>query len=571
MVDLEFLRGSSRLNCQPEHQSSNQHSQAYGTARPTAQPGRQHSQVDSTARPTAQPGRQHSQADGTAGLRAQPGLLHSRVDSTAGSTAQLGRPKGKDIGFYRIPLWKKHSSSRVSEVTKRRRMAWIAAIRRPNITFQNTPAHMLVCSKHFHKGKPAYEMLECDPDWAPTLNLGHAEVKAATTERFERLCERARSKQLPTVPNGTGPETEDNEAPFHGAANMTATAVEMEPEQIIQHHNEEQQVCKLCSLRLKEITRLQEENRQLKEELSKRNLDEDFLKDNDSKVKFYIGLPTFALLMGVLMQIRPSLPNTDRKISHFQMLLLTLMRLRLNLPPEHIAHLFGTSRTTVSTLFNNTINVLYAHLSPLVHWPLRHCIQASMPHQYVEMFSDRVTVIIDCFELFIERAQNLRAKAETYSNYKSRHTMKYLIGITPQGTVSFISHGWGGRSSDKRIAENSGFLEKLSPGDIVLADRGFDIKESVALMGATLKIPAFTRGRSQLEAKDVEETRKLAHVRIHVERVIGCIRSKYTILNDTIRLGLVVPCEGEGMTLLDKIVTVSCALTNMCPSVVLKQ
>lgn len=123
--------------------------------------------------------------------------------------------------------------------------------------------------------------------------------------------------------------------------------------------------------------------------------------------------------------------------------------------------------------------------------------------------------------------------------------MKYLIGITPQGTISFISKGWGGRASDKQITENCGFLQKLSPGDLVLADRGFDIKESVALVDATLKIPVFTRGHSQLNTKDVEETRKLAHVRIHVERVIACMRSKFNILNDTIRVGFVVPCEGR--------------------------
>lgn len=308
----------------------------------------------------------------------------------------------------------------------------------------------------------------------------------------------------------------------------------------------------------------------LKEELSKKSLDENFLRDNDCKVKYYTGLPSFALLMGVLMEIHPSLPKTDRKVSHFQILLLTLMRLRLDLPLDHIAHIFDISRQTTSTLFSDTIHVLYSHLSPLVHWPERRFIQASMPHQFTEMFGNRVTVIIDCFELFIEKPQNLRARSETYSNYKGRHTMKYLIGITPQGTISFISKGWGGRSSDKRITENCGFLQKLSPGDLVLADRGFDVKESVALVGATLKMPAFTRGRSQLDAKDVEETRKLAHVRIHVERVIGCMRSKYTFLNDTIRLGLVVPLEGEEMTLLDKIVTVTCALTNMCPSVVIK-
>lgn len=312
-----------------------------------------------------------------------------------------------------------------------------------------------------------------------------------------------------------------------------------------------------------------EENRNLKEALSKKTMDVNFLKDNDDKVKFYTGLPSFVLFMGVLSQIVPSLP-TEKKLSHFQMLLLTLMRMRLNLPLDHLAHIFDVSRTTASNMFTNIINVLYVHLSPLVHWPERHCIQVSMPHQFIEIFGDRVRVIIDCFELFIEKAQNLRAKAETYSNYKSRHTVKYLIGITPQGTISFISSGWGGRTSDKRLTESCGFLQKLSPGDIVLADRGFDIKESVALMGATLKIPAFTRGRCQLEARDVEGTRKLAHVRIHVERVIGLMRSKYTILNDTIRLNLVVPCEGEDMTLLDKIVAVSCGLTNMCPSIVLK-
>lgn len=120
------------------------------------------------------------------------------------------------------------------------------------------------------------------------------------------------------------------------------------------------------------------------------------------------------------------------------------------------------------------------------------------------------------------------------------------------------------------MTENCGFLEMLSPGDLVLADRGFDVIESIALAGATLKLPAFTRGRSQLDAKDVEETRKLAHVRIHVERVIGCMCSKYTFLNDTIQMGFVVPIEGQGMILLDKIVTVCCALTNMCPSVVVK-
>lgn len=34
---------------------------------------------------------------------------------------------------------------------------------------------------------------------------------------------------------------------------------------------------------------------------------------------------------------------------------------------------------------------------------------------------------------------------------------KYLIGIAPQGVVTFISEGWGGRVSDKHIMEHAGY------------------------------------------------------------------------------------------------------------------
>ncbi len=64
----------------------------------------------------------------------------------------------------------------------------------------------------------------------------------------------------------------------------------------------------------------------------------------------------------------------------------------------------------------------------------------------------------------------------------------------------------------------------MTPGNIVLADRGFDILDSISLMQAQLHIPAFTKGQTQLSALKVHETRKIADVRIHVERVIGNVR-----------------------------------------------
>jgi len=46
----------------------------------------------------------------------------------------------------------------------------------------------------------------------------------------------------------------------------------------------------------------------------------------------------------------------------------------------------------------------------------------------------------------------------------------------------------------------------MLPGDVVLADHGFDIAESVGMRQARLHVPAFTKGKSQLSALEIEET-----------------------------------------------------------------
>ena len=191
-----------------------------------------------------------------------------------------------------------------------------------------------------------------------------------------------------------------------------------------------------------------------------------------------------------------------------------------------------------------------------------------MPECFKVSFGKKVAVIIDCFEVFIERPSNLLARAATWSNYKHHNTLKVLLGTTPQGVVSFVSDCWGRRVSDKHLTENSGLIQKFLPGDVVLADRGFDIAESVGTVQARLHIPAFTKGKTQLSALEVEETRSIANVRIHVERVIGCVKQKYPMLQSTIPITFLLTRKGEDTPLADHIRRVCCALTNVCNSVV---
>lgn len=171
----------------------------------------------------------------------------------------------------------------------------------------------------------------------------------------------------------------------------------------------------------------------------------------------------------------------------------------------HIA-LINVSRTVVSRIIVSWLTVVDVTLSPLISWPDREQLQRTTPRCFIDSFGLKTSVIIDCFEVFIDRPSNLLARAQTISNYKYYNTVKVLIGITPQGTTSFVSEAWGGRTSDKFLTENCGFLNNLVSGDLVLADRGFTVHKEVWFRQVELNIPAFTKGKNQLVPLDVEKT-----------------------------------------------------------------
>lgn len=144
-----------------------------------------------------------------------------------------------------------------------------------------------------------------------------------------------------------------------------------------------------------------------------------------------------------------------------------------------------------------------------------------------------------------------------------------FLGVTPQGTISFVSNAFVGRASDKHITYTCRVLDKLNPGDVVLADRGFLIEDGVNLRQASLDLPAFLKGQSQLHPLEIEETRKLANLRINVERNIGGVRQKYGILSTTLPISLLSKTFPDcDVSPIDQIITICCALYNLCPTIV---
>ena len=66
----------------------------------------------------------------------------------------------------------------------------------------------------------------------------------------------------------------------------------------------------------------------------------------------------------------------------------------------------------------------------------------------------------------------------------------------------------GRRVSDRLITVKSRILDKLDPGDTVLADRGFTIKSDLLLRQVNLAIPPPATGLEQMTQIDVKNTHK---------------------------------------------------------------
>lgn len=207
-------------------------------------------------------------------------------------------------------------------------------------------------------------------------------------------------------------------------------------------------------------------------------------------------------------------------------LLLTLMKLRGNFTHLDLGFRFGVSRTTVKNIVTTWIfvlhDILYKGILLANGIPSVAKNKGCLPSCFSSFSGCRIT--LDCTEVqcAIPNA-SMTQQRQTFSAYKQRNTFKGLIGVAPNGVITFVSSLYPGSTSDKCIVSHCGVLAKMQPGDMILADKGF-VMQDLLPPGVSLNVPPFLKNR-RFTKKEAQLTTTIARARIHVERAIARLKN----------------------------------------------
>ncbi|XP_064467669.1 uncharacterized protein LOC135378546 [Ornithodoros turicata] len=265
----------------------------------------------------------------------------------------------------------------------------------------------------------------------------------------------------------------------------------------------------------------------------------------------------FALLLSLLSVLR--VRSCD--ITMENALLLFLMKMKMGISFTALAALFAVHRSTASRIFYRVLEVLTTSTKGWIYTPPPDVRQAMMPECF-KLHYPKCKYIIDCTEIKTETPATVEQQRALFSRYKGTFTLKFLVGIVPSGQIAFVSHAYGGRTSDSEVTVHSKFLDLVEHGDLVLSDKGFpSIRSTVEGKNAILVMPPFALGNLQFSKEEVEDTYCIASVRIHVERAIQRIKV-YNILNNRVPVSL-IPSMSD-------IFHICCVLANFQPPIIRK-
>ncbi|KAL7305183.1 hypothetical protein TKK_0002576 [Trichogramma kaykai] len=246
-----------------------------------------------------------------------------------------------------------------------------------------------------------------------------------------------------------------------------------------------------------------------------------------SHPKKFIGVP--ANCLWILNLLENSMNVSEGHI------LLVLMKMKTNDTYSRLRYQFGLSLAQTSNICHQNFHHLAHFLKTFIYVPSVLQVKQNLPIPFRAFYS-KVFVIIDAFEVQIQKPSDSVHQALTWSEYKKC---------------------CGGRISDNILFAESGILDILPENTTLMADRGFkSIEKVLKTKNVKLVRPPSVYTCEKPTKEQALETKRIASLRIHVERVIRRIR-EFHILTPHSCLDLSL------LSVLDSITISVCGLINL--------
>ena len=190
------------------------------------------------------------------------------------------------------------------------------------------------------------------------------------------------------------------------------------------------------------------------------------------------------------------------KVSFIEQIMITLFKLRYNLPDRILEDLFRIDHVTISRII------------------IRISTYLSKVNINIKDKESNLFYIVDSTVLRIGKGKN----NETYSGYKHHHGVKFQVTINDKSMIEHVSKSYSSSIHDKKlfIKEYKSLMSKINKGLDILGDKGYS-----GLNEYKVNIPTKRNEVKYKENKNLSksENKILSSKRIKVEHVFAYIKS----------------------------------------------
>ncbi|XP_046561512.1 uncharacterized protein LOC124270535 [Haliotis rubra] len=270
-----------------------------------------------------------------------------------------------------------------------------------------------VCGVHFASGSARSD--PSDPDYVPHVNMGYKTASMMTPEARKDRFHRAQIREDTKNKQAKDSQERSNAASILLELSLNSSLNEQSEQGVEEEENQPARdlhdPCIEVIMKLKaekrqlltEVENLQAELQDTRHQLRACRFSDRFLEGDkkDGKTLFFTGISSHASFLWLVQFCAHILP-VSMTLTPASVLMLVLMKLRLNLVDQDLAYRFGVSRQTVNDLISKTIPPLAHKLSFLIHWPESDDILRNMP-KVIKQSYRKCRVIIDCSRKYLLR------------------------------------------------------------------------------------------------------------------------------------------------------------------------